>query len=92
MGFGPIPRSAIAAYADEFDIADPIPQSDAAADPSATLEAPRLFNPNDRTAAHHEAPIWTAVYHKPVENTTHKAQSVSQQTSDEGDGWVSALK
>ena len=69
---------------------EPEPASDASEE-SAKFEAPQLLNPNDRTAELHKAPVWTAVYHKPVETTTSPVQTVSyQQAVADADGWVSA--
>lgn len=69
---------------------DPAPAAEGT-DDSATFEAPHLLNPNDRTAERHQAPVWTAVYHKPAVTTTSKAQTVShQQAETDADGWVSA--
>ncbi len=48
--------------AESPSIASPSPAADS--DGSATnLQAPQLFDPNDRTAQRHMAPVWTAVYH-----------------------------
>jgi hypothetical protein len=71
---------------------DPIPQTDSSEE-SATFEAPQLLNPNDRTAERHQAPVWTAVYHKLVDHETTPVQTVSlRQAEIDADGWVSATE
>jgi hypothetical protein len=70
---------------------------------SATnLQAPQLFDPNDRTAARHAAPVWTAVYHRvgnadraiqPVSRSTGLPENVSlEQVERDAAGWTSASK
>lgn len=66
-------------------------------DPSAQFEAPKLLDPNDRTAARHMAPVWTAVYHK-VNGAAPAAQAIAHQRPTTGPsqeeldaaGWASA--
>lgn len=68
----------------------PMPADEEAGD-SANLQAPQLFDPSDRTAERHQAPVWTAVYHKPVDATTGKVYSVSRrQALADAEGWTSA--
>jgi hypothetical protein len=58
---------------------------------SAKFEAPQLFNPSDRTAELHQAPVRTAVYHKPLGSAPSKVQTVSHRQAElDADGWVSA--
>jgi hypothetical protein len=66
-------------------------------DPSAQFEAPKLLDPNDRTAAKHMAPVWTAVYHKvsgaaPAVQTISHQQTTPAASQEELDaaGWASA--
>ena len=71
---------------------EPEPASDASEE-SAKFEAPQLFNPSDRTAELHKAPVQTAIYHKPVETATARVQTVSyQQAVADADGWVSVAE
>jgi len=74
--------------------ADPLdlpPEPAADSDGSAThLQAPQLFDPNDRTAQRHMAPVWTAVYHT-TSGAEPTAQPVAwQQIEQDAAGWSSA--
>ena len=65
---------------------------DATGDSATNLQAPKLFDPNDRTAQRHPAPVWTAVYHK-VSGAESAAQTISwQQVERDAEGWSSASK
>jgi hypothetical protein len=62
-------------------------------DGSTYFEAPKLFNPKDRTAQRHIAPVRTALYEQPVEY--HRASAVrakvtAQQAAQDAIGWTSA--
>jgi hypothetical protein len=83
----------------------PAPQPGPASttDESATnLQAPQLFDPNDRTAARHRAPVWTAVYHKvgnadrailPISHQSAAPPTVTpEQVERDAEGWTSASK
>ncbi|MEX2092495.1 MAG: hypothetical protein WD971_07445, partial [Pirellulales bacterium] len=66
------------------------PQADSTDDSATNLQAPKLFDPNDRTAARHVAPVWTAVYHK-LSGAEPSVQPVSwQQAERDAEGWTSA--
>jgi hypothetical protein len=68
---------------------EPQPQDDTADD--SAMQAPQLFDPNDRTAERHAAPIWTAVYHKPAVGIQPTVQNISwQQAELDAEGWTSA--
>lgn len=68
----------------------PEPKADADDASTTNIEAPQLFDPNDHTAQHHPAPVWTAVYHKTV-GSEPKTQTVSfQQAEIDAEGWTSA--
>jgi hypothetical protein len=70
---------------------NPEPQSDATDENATNLQAPQLFNPGDRTAQRHAAPVWTAVYHKPRANSQPTIQNISwQQVQRDAEGWSSA--
>jgi len=73
-------------------ILQPQPQKGPGDAGSTNLEAPKLLNTQDRTAQRNAAPVWTAVYSKPVSGKT-VVQTVSrQQAVDDAAGWVSASK
>lgn len=60
-------------------------------EPSANyFEAPKLFNPNDRTAARVAAPVRNAVYERPTSyrpiSTSHSYAAPTQQVEP---GWTS---
>ena len=66
-------------------------------DESANFQAPKLLDPNDRTAQRHMAPVWTAVYHRvggaapavqPVSDV--KPMSGAEQQEADAAGWTSA--
>jgi len=68
----------------------PEPQPGPADDSATNLQAPKLFDPNDRTAQRHMAPVWTAEYHK-VGGARPTAQPISlQQVERDAEGWTSA--
>jgi hypothetical protein len=78
----------------------PEPRSESTTDTTdettTNIQAPQLFDPNDRTAAlekPHRAPVWTAVYHK-TSGAEAKTQTVSwpQQVEADAAGWSSASK
>jgi hypothetical protein len=55
------------------------------------MQAPQLFDPSDRTAARHAAPVWTAVYHKPSASDPPIMQNVSRRQAElDAEGWTSA--
>jgi hypothetical protein len=56
---------------------------------STYFEAPKLFNPQDRTAERNAAPVYNAVYHKVASQTAAEPVSVRQYDAS---GWVSASK
>jgi hypothetical protein len=69
-------------------------------DESANFQAPTLLDPNDRTAERHQAPVWTAVYHKvggaapavqPISTSVAPGASMNQAERDAA-GWSSASK
>ena len=73
---------------DELDNHTPSSQ-----DSSTHIEAPRLFNPNDRTAQRQIGPVHTAVYHKPVAKTSTTTRTATWQLPQhDADGWTSASK
>jgi len=60
-------------------------------DPSTFFQAPKLFDPNDRTAQRSVAPVTTALYQKPVSYRNVSAQRITpQQAERDAAGWVSA--
>jgi hypothetical protein len=75
----------------------PEPASTDTTDESATFQAPKLLDPNDRTAERHMAPVWTAVYHK-VGGAAPAAQPIAVQASSQSQaerdavGWTSAAE
>jgi hypothetical protein len=79
--------------ADKPAPADPLelePKAEPADDSASQMQAPKLFDPSDRTASRHPAPVWTAVYHK-VSGAEAVAQPISyQQAEQDAEGWTSA--
>jgi hypothetical protein len=82
----------------EQDI-QPVPGSDAdEADPykvdsdsSTYFQAPKLFDPNDRTAQRSIAPVIAAVYEKPVSYRNVSTRPITlEQAERDAAGWVSA--
>jgi hypothetical protein len=73
--------------------ADPLelePKAQPADDSATNLQAPKLFDPSDNTAARHPAPVWTAVYHRVSGSDTATAQPISyQQAQEDAAGWTS---
>jgi hypothetical protein len=68
----------------------PEPQADATDDSATNLQAPKLFDPNDRTAERHMAPVRTAIYHK-LSGAEPSVQPISwQQVERNAEGWSSA--
>jgi hypothetical protein len=64
-------------------------------DPSATyFEAPKLFNPNDRTASRVAAPVRNALYEKPVSYrpASFTGHITAAQVQEDAAGWTSASK
>jgi hypothetical protein len=68
-----------------------------ASDESANFQAPKLLDPNDRTAQRHMAPVWTAVYHRvggaapavhPISHS--EPASGAEQAEADAEGWTSA--
>lgn len=82
------PREADKPLPAESPTLEPEPKADS--DGSATnLQAPQLFDPNDRTAQRHMAPVWTAVYHT-TSGAEPAAQPVAwQQIQQDAEGWSS---
>jgi hypothetical protein len=69
-----------------FDPYDP-----ASSENSTYLQPPKLFDPNDRTAQRHIAPVTTALYQKPVSYRNVSTQPVTaQQVKQDAIGWTSA--
>ena len=69
----------------------PEPQDEPTDENATNMQAPQLFDPNDRTAQRHAAPVWTAVYHKSAAGAQPIAQTVSwQQAELDAQGWTSA--
>ena len=69
------------------------PEYDVKKDSSTSLEAPKLFNPNDRTAQRSIAPVKTAVYNKPVAShsvSTAPVRITAEQAQRDAAGWTSA--
>jgi hypothetical protein len=69
------------------------PEYDVKKDSSTYLEAPKLFNPNDRTAQRSIAPVHTAVYNKPAGSrpiSTAPARITAEQAQRDAAGWTSA--
>jgi len=62
-------------------------------DSSTFFQAPKLFDPNDRTAQRSIAPVTTALYEKPV---SYRSVSTRRITRDQAEadaaGWVSVSK
>jgi hypothetical protein len=57
------------------------------------FEAPKLFNPNDRSAARVAAPVRTAVYEKPVSyQRVSTGRITAAQAQQDAAGWTSASK
>jgi hypothetical protein len=63
-------------------------------DPNATyFEAPKLFNPNDRTAKRVAAPVWKALYERPVAaRQVSTGRITAAQAERDAAGWTSASK
>jgi hypothetical protein len=65
-------------------------------DPSTMFEAPKLFNPKDRTAQRSIAPVRTAIYEQPA--TYHKTSTAprgpvsDEQARIDAIGWTSGAK
>jgi hypothetical protein len=60
-------------------------------DSSTYFQAPKLFDPNDRTARRSIAPVTTAVYEQPVSYRRASAQRITrQQAESDAAGWISA--
>jgi hypothetical protein len=60
-------------------------------DSSTYFQAPKLFDPNDRTAQHGIAPVTTALYQKPVSYRQVTVERTSQQQAElDAVGWISA--
>jgi hypothetical protein len=60
-------------------------------DNSTYFQAPRLFDPNDRTAQRAIAPVMTALYEKPVAYRSAMATPISlKQAQRDAVGWTSA--
>jgi hypothetical protein len=62
-------------------------------DSSTFFQAPRLFDPNDRTAQRRITPVRTALYEQPAgyqRVSTNRAQITSQQAERDAAGWSSA--
>jgi hypothetical protein len=67
----------------------PEPKADSTDENATNLQAPKLFDPSDRTAERHMAPVWTAVLHK-LSGAEPSAQPVSwQQAERDAEGWTS---
>jgi hypothetical protein len=70
---------------------DPKPQDDAIDENATNMQAPQLFDPSDRTAQRHAAPVWTAVYHKSAASAPQIGRNVSlRQAELDAEGWTSA--
>jgi hypothetical protein len=68
---------------DLFDTSD--------SDGSTFFQAPKLFDPNDRTAQRSVAPVTKAVYHKPVAYRTVSTRPITaEQAQQDAVGWTSA--
>jgi hypothetical protein len=61
-------------------------------DSSTYFQAPKLFDPNDRTAQRSIAPVTTAVYEKPVSYRQASTLTSLQQAELDAVGWISASK
>ncbi|MEX0610485.1 MAG: hypothetical protein WD229_00065, partial [Pirellulales bacterium] len=62
-------------------------------DSSTYFQAPKLFDPNDRTAQRSIAPVTTALYEKPASFRHVSTQRITlQQAELDAAGWVSASK
>lgn len=62
-------------------------------DSSTYFQAPKLFDPNDRTAQRSIAPVITALYEKPVSYHNVVAQRITlEQAHLDAAGWISASK
>jgi hypothetical protein len=60
-------------------------------DSSTYFQAPKLFDPSDRTARRSIAPVTTALYEKPVSYRSISAQRVTaEQAERDASGWISA--
>lgn len=75
---------------------DPYDVNGANGDNSTYFQAPKLFDPNDRTAQRSITPVRTAVYEQPVSYYGISAQRATaiteQQAVADAAGWVSASK
>jgi hypothetical protein len=64
-------------------------------DNSTYLEAPKLFNPRDRTAQRNIAPVHTALYQQPAsyqQISTTRTVVTAEQAQKDATGWTSASK
>jgi hypothetical protein len=62
-------------------------------DSSTYFQAPKLFDPSDRTAQRSIAPVTTALYEKPVSYRQVSTQPISRQQAErDAAGWVSTAK
>jgi hypothetical protein len=75
---------------------DSTPATSTTEETTTNIQAPRLFDPNDHTAATekpHRAPVWTAVLHKTsAAKSTTQNVSWSPEVQANADGWESASK
>jgi hypothetical protein len=70
---------------------NPEPQGESTDENATNMQAPQLFDPSDRTAQRHPAPVWTAVYHKSAASAQPSALNISlQQAELDAEGWSSA--
>jgi hypothetical protein len=79
---------------------DPASSSVTPEDTSTQFQAPKLLNPNgDPTVQRHQAPVWTAVYHK-IDGATNAVRPIShaeplsgaEQEKLDAAGWTSVSK
>jgi hypothetical protein len=74
------------------DTTTPGGTGDAEKDNSTYFEAPKLFNPKDRTAARSIAPVRTALYEQPASMHQISAQRTvitAEQAQQDAAGWMS---
>jgi hypothetical protein len=76
------------------DTTEPDPYDTKKTDNSTYFQAPKLFDPNDRTAQRGVAPVTRALYQKPVSyrNVSTARPITAEQAQQDAIGWTSASK
>jgi hypothetical protein len=88
---GPADETPSAAPPENGDNGDPLDEALKGNDPNAGyFEAPRLHNPNDRAAHGVQAPVWRAIYEKPVlPRQVSTGRITAEQAKRDAAGWTS---